>query len=69
MALIQVIAAYMARVDVLIYHTFDKSGSYSFANAQNKFEKLTKCDSPITINALLSKIYDMKFQWGFSDGN
>jgi Poly (ADP-ribose) glycohydrolase (PARG) len=68
MALLQLLAARLARVDKLIFHTTDEPGSQALATAQTILDRdLAIAD--LNLTQILDKIYAMSFKWGFSDGN
>lgn len=70
MALLQLLAARLARIDRLVFHTGDTTGSQALANAKQILDRdLAIGDSSIQVSDLLTKIQAMKFQWGVSDGN
>lgn len=68
MALLQVIAAGMAGIERLVFHTFDAAGSIAFDSALGRIEK-TLAESSIESGALVDRITAMGFEWGVSDGN
>jgi Poly (ADP-ribose) glycohydrolase (PARG) len=68
MALLQLLAARLARIDRLVFHTGEPAGAPSFAKAQQLLERL-KISSNLEIAELLTAIEAMKFHWGVSDGN
>ncbi|MCD8487801.1 MAG: poly(ADP-ribose) glycohydrolase [Desertifilum sp.] len=67
MALLQLLAAHLAQINRLIFHTSDRSGSEAFATAQNLFYNAIAPNS--TVSELITQIHAMDFQWGVSDGN
>lgn len=69
MTLLQLLAAHLAQIDRLIFHTSDRSGSEALATAQEIFQNLTTADSSILVSDLITQIHAMDFQWGVSDGN
>ncbi len=70
MALLQLIAAMLAEIDRLVFHTGDSSGLQSFRMAQQILDEELIADSAlIEISTLIENIYEMRFQWGISDGN
>jgi Poly (ADP-ribose) glycohydrolase (PARG) len=68
MSLLQLLAARLAGIDRLIFHTGEPAGAQSFAKAQQLLERLT-ISSALEIADLLTAIEAMKFHWGVSDGN
>jgi len=67
MALIQIAAARLAKVDKLVYHTFNKDGSAKYNKGLNRYKAEIEVSS--TTNAVIEKLTAMHFVWGFSDGN
>ena len=68
MALLQLLAARLAQIDKLIFHTTDDLGSKALATARIILDRdLAIYDA--NVNDLLAKIYAMSFKWGVSDGN
>lgn len=68
MALLQVIAAGMAGVERLVFHTFDAAGSAAFDSAVSCIEKAL-AESSIEARDLADRIAAMGFEWGVSDGS
>jgi hypothetical protein len=68
MALLQLLAARLALIDRLVFHTGEPAGAASFAKAQQILERLT-ISANLDIADLLTSIEAMKFHWGVSDGN
>ncbi len=67
MTTLQLLAAQLAQIDTLIYHTGDKPSLQQFAQAQSLLhEELQK--SPTT-NQLISALQSRHFHWGTGDGN
>ena len=71
MALVQMIAAKLAKVDQIVFHTFDAHGTRATQEAHRIFpEFLPKGDTgSFDEAALLKKLMNMHFEWGISDGN
>lgn len=67
MALLQLLAANMAEVEQLVFHTFDASGSQTFEKAREILE--TKLLGLAGIQAIIDTMERMNFRWGVSDGN
>jgi hypothetical protein len=68
MALLQLMAARLAQIDKLIFHTNDAIGSEALATAQGILNQdLVGVD--VTVPDILDKIYALAFKWGTSDGN
>jgi Poly (ADP-ribose) glycohydrolase (PARG) len=68
MALLQLLAARLAQIDKLIFHTTDDVGAKALATARNILERDLAIDNA-NVNDLLAKIYRMSFKWGIGDGN
>jgi Poly (ADP-ribose) glycohydrolase (PARG) len=68
MALLQLLAARLARIDKLIFHTTDRPGSDALTTAQKILDQDLFIDRP-SISDILDKIYSMSFKWGVGDGN
>lgn len=70
MALLQLLAARLARINRLVFHTGDSTGSQALATARQILDRdLAIGNSSIQVSDLVIKIDAMKFQWGVSDGN
>ena len=68
MAMIQILAARFARIQELVYHTFDNRGTTAFDEAKLMLEEEldpTMPTYPLALDYLLGK----HFKWGISDGN
>lgn len=70
MALLQLLAARLSRVNCLVFHVGDFAGSEALACAQQHLDQLLgSSDQEVKISALTEAICEMDFQWGVSDGN
>jgi len=70
MAMLQILAARLARVDRLVFHTFDHTGSESLDTAGRAFEDhLLPGTGQVSVQSLVEEIAQMGFEWGVSDGN
>ncbi|MBW4620767.1 MAG: hypothetical protein KME17_15605 [Cyanosarcina radialis HA8281-LM2] len=70
MALLQLLAARMAGIDRLVFHTGEAKGSKNLATAREILDRdLAPIGSAIELSALMRAIQAMEFQWGVSDGN
>lgn len=83
MAILQIIAAFLAKIDVLVFHTQNRIGSKILIQAQNflrkkviqeawftrLFEKNEINNIPLEVSEVLKKILSEGFCWGRSDGN
>jgi len=66
-AIVQLVAAIAAKVEEVVYHTFDKKGTEGFKNGQNRVKKLIEEYKTIHVDELLEKLFEMNFQWGVSN--
>jgi hypothetical protein len=70
MAILQLLAARLAHIDRLIFHTGDAAGTQDFLEARQICDRdLIGNNSNAELSVLLDKIQAMEFQWGVSDGN
>ena len=69
MGLLQRIAARLAGVDRLVFHTFDADGSRAWEQAREVEQKLAPAGATVDITALIGTIESAGFTWGGSDGN
>jgi hypothetical protein len=70
MALLQLLAARLAKIDRLIFHTGDSIGSPALTKAHQILDReFTIGTSNLEIADLLTKIEAKKFHWGVGDGN
>jgi len=72
MAMLQLLAAHLAGIDKLVFHTFDKTGSSAFKAAEVLLEKLLTThtnENIVNTEQLIKGIHALGFKWGFSDGN
>jgi hypothetical protein len=67
MALLQMLAAAIARVEVLVFHTGGDDKRYRAA--ESKLDELLPPGNPVNCQKLLAKIDSMGFRWGVGDGN
>ncbi|KAL4478865.1 hypothetical protein ABPG72_009691 [Tetrahymena utriculariae] len=70
-ALIQLIAAQLSGIDILVYHTYNKQGTDCFQQGKYLYEKyvLNMQQKNPNLQEIVEYIYKLKFQWGMSDGN
>jgi len=66
MALLQLLAAHLARVDRLVFHHLIDHNAFS--DALRIFKDLTSGGEQLQIAKLLTGVHAMGFQWGFSNG-
>jgi hypothetical protein len=70
MALLQVLAASLARLDRLVFHTGDASGTPALQEANRiLWQDVASGNTPQTVSDLVARIEARGFQWGVSDGN
>lgn len=67
MAILQMLAAEMAEVTRLEFHTVNQTGLETLHAAQNKIAS-TELGRVTTGEELITKIADMRFQWGVGNG-
>ncbi|WP_437987531.1 hypothetical protein [Sorangium sp. So ce117] len=67
MAALQMLAARLAGIDVLVFHTFDADGSEAWTAARTLVDSLIATHSSTA--SLLDTIEARGFSWGVSDGN
>jgi hypothetical protein len=68
MALLQVVAARMAGLERLVFHTGSTTGGAPLVDARRLLGELARGE-PIKIGDLLAAIEGQGFRWGVSDGN
>lgn len=69
MALLQLVAATLAKVDTLVFHAFNREGQRTFGDARQIFERDLSRGSLPGVATLLDRVTAMNFKWGESDGN
>ncbi len=72
MSLLQLAAARLARIDRLVYHTFDAAGSDAYREGFEFFEGIfdgKKRGAGERVEEILERIENLGFTWGVSDGN
>ena len=70
MALIQLLAARLAVVNRLVFHTGSQSEMFAFEEGQQVLEGMMNSSRyKGTVDSLLEIILERKFAWGVSDGN
>ncbi len=69
MALLQLIAANLARIDRLVFYTGEDRGDRDFIKATELFDRIfSSTDGYRSIVDLISTIQAMEFSWGISNG-
>jgi hypothetical protein len=70
MAMLQIIAARLAGIDQLVYHTFMPVFTAAYKEALHTLDnKLAPEGKTVNIRDLINKIESLGYRWGFSDGN
>jgi hypothetical protein len=70
MTLLQLLAARLARLDRLVFHTGDKAGSVPYYQAIRTFQQVVLADAPShRVVDIVTQLESMGFLWGVSDGN
>lgn len=69
MTMLQLLAARLAGVDGLVYHTFDSTGSAAFAEGEQRLRAVAPGGAERGVDELVRAIRGMAFVWGVSDGN
>jgi hypothetical protein len=69
MAVLQIVAAHLAGIDRLVYHTVDADGSEPYREALRVVETLLPLGARVGVDELVSAVHALGFVWGFSDGN
>jgi len=69
MAILQILAAGMAGLDRLVFHTFDAQGKKVLAEARRRMDSELAGDVTLNTPQLIDSIFAMGFEWGDSDGN
>ncbi|KAL4441344.1 hypothetical protein ABPG74_013639 [Tetrahymena malaccensis] len=73
MAILQVLAANLAGVEILHYHTFNQHGTNQYTIGIQLYYEIisgiTQNQRQVTLDEIIDKILKQKFVWGVSDGN
>lgn len=69
MAMLQLLAAEMAALDVLVFHTGRPEARRDLDRAREWLERLLPAEAPVAIPEAIARITAQKFRWGVSDGN
>uniref|UniRef100_A0A6B2LC95 PARG catalytic Macro domain-containing protein n=1 Tax=Arcella intermedia TaxID=1963864 RepID=A0A6B2LC95_9EUKA len=67
MAIIQILAAKLAGIHKLIYHTFSQEGTDGYNEGLKQLNQILETST--TMSDIKQKLLECKFTWGFSDGN
>lgn len=65
MALLQLVAAELARVDELVFYSVDEPGADTFAAARGRYEALSPA---ATIDQVIATVTSIGYEWGVSNG-
>lgn len=69
-AIVQTVAARIAGIRALVYHTFDEEGSQAWREAMRILDaELLPKGASLSVETLISAIESKRFGWGTSDGN
>jgi hypothetical protein len=68
MAVLQVLAVRLARLDRLVFHAGDAAGAGTFLRAKRALEEV-EAESPRDPAGWVERVEAMGFEWGVSDGN
>ncbi len=69
MTLLQLMAASLARIDRLVFHTINPSGNAGFEEARSLFDgDIAGDEEPIAMDELLDRVVAMGFHWRVSNG-
>jgi hypothetical protein len=69
MAMLQILAARLAGLDELVYHTVAPDLSPPFVEARRRVDELAPERAEASVEDLLARVFAMGFRWGVSDGN
>jgi hypothetical protein len=69
MALLQVVAARLAGLDLLVFHTGDSGGSAPIEDATRLLREDLGTEPRLKMHELIVRIGAIGFEWGVSDGN
>jgi len=69
MTMLQALAAQMAGLEQLVFHTGTAGGGAPLDRALHLLREDIASAAPVATNEVIARIDDMAFQWGVSDGN
>src|SRR5262249_9367407 len=69
MATLQMLAARIAGIDALVFHTFDALGTEAWVAADRLARELFPSGTAPEVVDVLGRLHAMRFAWGVSDGN
>lgn len=67
MLLLQMLAAQLAGIDQITFHTGDESGALSFREANEIYQRIRGANMPV--DQVIDLVVGYHFEWGESDGN
>lgn len=67
MLLLQMLAAQLAGIDQITFHTGDGSGALPFQEAQEIYQRIRESNLPV--DQVIDLVVGYHFEWGESDGN
>ena len=68
MTMLQILAARLAGVERVVYHTFDGAGSAAFEEGSRRLSEVMRRAGP-GVSEAVRAIHDLGLAWGVSDGN
>jgi hypothetical protein len=68
MTMLQILAARLAGIERLVYHTFDATGSEAFEEGSRRVEEVAARGGPL-VSGIVRAVHELGFAWGVSDGN
>ena len=69
MTILQLLAANLAQIEHLVFHSVDESGFHTVRQALQLFNAEFRDSSPQQLSNLVEQIVGYGFEWGESDGN
>jgi len=69
MTTLQILAAEMAGMERVVFHTGDSSGITAINETKRLFEADLSAGSPLAAHDLIQRLHAIGFEWGVSDGN
>ncbi|HET6251050.1 MAG TPA: hypothetical protein VFE47_25405 [Tepidisphaeraceae bacterium] len=69
MALLQLVAAHLAGIDCLGFHTHQPAGTEALARARGVFAQLIGGERRVQLSEMIDAVVAMRWQWGVGDGN
>ena len=69
MTMLQFLAADLAGVDKLVFHTLNPQGTEAFSRAKNLYEEIAAGREKLKVDKVLHRVEELGFEWGVGDGN